>query len=119
MRTLPIFAALNGALAIIGGAFAAHGLDPVADAARIGWLKTASSYQLAHVLALLFAVEIKAPLLVTASFAAGIILFCYSLYILALGGPLWLGAITPLGGIAFILGWLALAFHLAKRNSGV
>jgi uncharacterized membrane protein YgdD (TMEM256/DUF423 family) len=117
MKALAIFAALNGALAVMAGAFAAHGLDPVSNAARIGWLKTASSYQLAHVLALLFATEIKAPLRVTAGFAAGIALFCYSLYAMALGGPLWLGAVTPLGGLAFIFGWLALAFYLAKRNS--
>jgi uncharacterized membrane protein YgdD (TMEM256/DUF423 family)/AcrR family transcriptional regulator len=81
------FAALNGALAVAGGAFAAHGLDPVADAQRIGWLKTASEYQVFHALAILANAALAGPRLAAWSFAAGIVFFSGALYGLALGGP--------------------------------
>ena len=53
-----------------------------------------------------------------AAFAVGIVLFCGSLYALALGAPHWIGAITPLGGVAFIVGWIALGVVLATRAAG-
>ena len=111
------FAALNGALAVAGGAFAAHALDPVADAQRIGWLRTASEYQMIHALAILANVALAGPSLADWSFCVGIVFFAGALYGLALQGPLWLGAVAPVGGAAFILGWLALAvFALRSRR---
>jgi uncharacterized membrane protein YgdD (TMEM256/DUF423 family) len=115
MQGLLIFAALNGALAVMGGAFAAHALDPVADAARIGWLKTAAEYQLIHALAMLAAASLGAPKCVLLAFAAGIVLFSGSLYLLAITGVKILGAITPLGGLCFIGGWLMLAWSFYRR----
>ncbi len=105
-----VFAALNGALAVMGGAFAAHGLDRVADAERIGWLKTAAEYQIAHALGLLTVSALGGPRLSSWCFSAGIVLFSGSLYLLAATGLEWLGAVTPVGGVCFIAGWLALAW---------
>ncbi len=116
MNALLIFAALNGALAVLGGAFAAHGLDPATDAARIGWLKPAAEYQLIHALAILAAAGLGAPRPVMAAFAAGIVLFSGSLYLMALTGAKILGAITPLGGLCFIAGWVMLAWFFWRRT---
>ncbi len=110
------FAALNGAMAVIGGAFAAHGLEPVADVQRIGWLKTASEYQMVHALAILANETLPGPRFASASFATGIVFFAGALYGLALQGPLWLGAVAPIGGMAFITGWLALAVFARKER---
>jgi uncharacterized membrane protein YgdD (TMEM256/DUF423 family) len=105
-----------GASAVLLGAFGAHALRGVLDpSAREIW-HTASQYHFWHALAL--AIACLAPLgrarrAALAAFAIGIVLFCGSLYALALGAPRWCGAITPLGGLAFIVGWVALglAFH--------
>ena len=110
------FAALNGAMAVMGGAFAAHGLEPVADARRIGWLKTASEYQITHALAILANEALKGPRFASASFSVGIVFFAGALYGLASHGPRWLGAVAPVGGIAFIVGWLALAVFALRRR---
>jgi uncharacterized membrane protein YgdD (TMEM256/DUF423 family) len=112
-----VVGALAGALSVIAGAFAAHGLDPRAEAKEIGWLHTGSQYQGLHGLAILAVAALKgagrlrAGLATVAQwlFLAGIILFPAALYGLALHGPRWLGAVAPVGGSAFILGWLALA----------
>jgi uncharacterized membrane protein YgdD (TMEM256/DUF423 family) len=99
------FAAVNGALAVIGGAFAAHGLDAVADAKRIAWLKTAAEYQLFHALAIIAVAALNGPRFSSWCFAIGIALFSGALYALAVTGVKWLGAVAPLGGLAFIAGW--------------
>jgi uncharacterized membrane protein YgdD (TMEM256/DUF423 family) len=112
-------AALSGALSVIVGAFAAHGLDPHTEAglqAR-GWLQTGSQYEAVHALAMLAvatlstAGRLSARLATWAQglFLAGSVFFPGALYALALGGPLWFGAVAPVGGLAFILGWLCLA----------
>ena len=114
------WAAVTGAgfalLAVIIGAFAAHGLKPVLDAYALGLIEIAARYQMYHALALLLvgAVSSSARLaprwmkLAAFAFGLGIVLFSGSLYILALSGIKWWGAVTPLGGLAFILGWGAL-----------
>ena len=112
-----VVAALIGVSSVAAGAFAAHGLNPVADAARIGWLRTGSLYAALHALALLatFALAAQGRLAQGWArgalwlFSAGAVLFPGALYGLALGGPRWLGAIAPFGGTALILGWLSLA----------
>lgn len=126
-RTLLALAAVNGFLAVALGAFGAHGLKsaPGMDEYRLGVWKTGTDYHLAHALALLF-VALLADRLPAASqgrarlvgwlFAAGIVIFSGSLYALTLTGVRALGAITPLGGVSFLLGWALLA-ALALRPS--
>ena len=116
-RPFLTLAATFGFLAVGLGAFGAHGLGKrfaeLSDgAARMDWWKTAAQYHLAHALALGLAAgllgETRAGRIACVSFALGIVLFSGSLYVLALTGARWLGAITPFGGLALLAGWLAL-----------
>jgi len=112
-------------LAVMIGAFAAHGLKSVLDTYSLGLFETAARYQMYHAMALLVVAVISiSPLfsprwLKFAAFAfiLGITLFSGSLYLLALSGIKWLGAITPLGGVAFIFGWLALIVATLKQTT--
>ena len=118
-------AALIGGISVVAGAFAAHGLDPVADAARIGWLKTGSLYAALHALAMLATAILAGDRRLAPGwertalwlFLLGAILFPGALYGLALGGPRWLGAVAPIGGTSLILGWLALAGAALMKRS--
>jgi uncharacterized membrane protein YgdD (TMEM256/DUF423 family) len=112
-----VAASLAAALAVALGAFGAHALRGALDERALALWHTATSYQFWHALALL-AVGVLARTRATPAlrfaaiaFAVGIVAFCASLYALALGAPRALGAVTPLGGLAFIAGWLALALH--------
>jgi uncharacterized membrane protein YgdD (TMEM256/DUF423 family) len=113
--------AIAGAAAVALGAFGAHALRSELDVAALSTWHTAVEYQFWHALALLACGVLARhredrPLRLAAfAFAAGIVVFCASLYALALGAPRWIGAITPIGGVAFIAGWLALALH-ARRT---
>lgn len=119
---LPI-AALNGALAVIAGAFAAHGLRGHLDATMLDVFQTGARYHLAHALAMALAAlalrdDAKASAILAARlFLAGIVLFCGSLYLLALTGVHALGFVTPFGGLAFIAGWIALALAGMKLKA--
>jgi uncharacterized membrane protein YgdD (TMEM256/DUF423 family) len=114
-------------LAVVLGAFAAHGLKAVLDAQQLVLFETASRYQMYHALALLVVgvLSIHAQFsrrmlkFAALAFILGIILFSGSLYLLALSGIRWLGAITPLGGIAFLVGWLATIVAALKSPPGV
>lgn len=113
MREFAAIGALFGALGVVLGAFGAHALRGVLDEAALRTWHTAVEYQLWHALALL-AVSLALPpsrwrRVSAFAFAIGIVLFSGSLYALALGAPHIVGAITPLGGVALIAGWLALA----------
>lgn len=114
-----ISAAVHGFLAVALGAFGAHGLKSklagLADGAdRMGWWQTASQYHLAHALA--FALCALAATRYPSAAAnasgwllhAGITIFSGTLYLMALTGTRWLGAITPIGGLCLLGGWLAL-----------
>lgn len=105
-------AALGG-LAVALGAFAAHGLQPRLDPARLETFETAVRYQFFHALALLACGLLGAhgyrTALAGSAFAAGIALFSGSLYGLAVLEWRWLGPVTPFGGAAFLVGWIALA----------
>lgn len=114
-------AGIVGALGVALGAFGAHGIEPRLEAvdqlALVETWNTAARYHLVHALALLgVAAHPGSPNLAGWLFVAGTVLFAGSLYtmagLVALGGPKigWLGAITPLGGLCFIAGWLVLAF---------
>jgi uncharacterized membrane protein YgdD (TMEM256/DUF423 family) len=125
IRAFGIAAAAFGAAAVVLGAFGAHALRSHLDAASLQIWHTAVEYQFWHALALL-AVAAIAPERASRwwrsagiGFAAGILLFSGSLYALALGAPHWIGAITPLGGLALIAGWilLAIAFCLGAAKS--
>ena len=120
-RVLSAGAAL-ALLAVVSGAFAAHGLKTILDAQQLALFETAARYQMYHALALLI-IGIMASLqqfsrtllkLAAFAFILGIFLFCGSLYLLALSGITWLGAITPLGGTAFLAGWLAMMIAALK-----
>lgn len=111
MSLLVLLAALSGALAVGAGAFGAHGAS--GDAAE--WLKTGGQYQLVHAVATLVAVQMRAT---GASwcFLIGGGVFAGTLYLMALGLPRWLGAITPIGGALLIVGWLWLAWHAVRAS---
>lgn len=105
MNWLVILAALSGALAVGAGAFGAHG----ASGAAAEWLRTGAHYQIVHALAALLAAQLGArgPGWL---FVAGGAVFAGTLYLMALGLPRWLGAVTPIGGVLLIAGWLWLAW---------
>jgi uncharacterized membrane protein YgdD (TMEM256/DUF423 family) len=113
-----VSAALSGILAVSLGAFGAHALRDRLDAHAMGVFETAVQYHFYHTLALL-AVAVLAlgspgtsTTLLRSSgslFLLGLLVFCGSLYLLSFSGIRWLGAITPLGGLAFIAGWACLA----------
>lgn len=115
IRALIVIAALLAAVAVVLGAFGAHALqERLSERALTTW-HTGVQYHFIHALALLLLAALWTHLATgwaTASavaFVLGILLFAGSLYALALGAPRVLGAIAPLGGTAFILGWLGLA----------
>jgi len=116
-------AAILGALAVGIGAFGAHGLKEIlAETGRAETFETAVKYHFYHSLAifligLLAIVKPEWKKLTTAAIlmVVGILIFSGSLYVLSLTGITWLGAITPLGGVAFIAGWV-LVFVAASKN---
>jgi uncharacterized membrane protein YgdD (TMEM256/DUF423 family) len=115
-------ASASGLLAVILAAFGAHGLKGRLDAAMLSAFETAVQYHFFHTLALLGLAALMQrlgdkPLLAASGylFMAGIVLFSGSLYLLALGGPRWLGPVTPIGGLGFMAGWLLL-FIAALRS---
>jgi uncharacterized membrane protein YgdD (TMEM256/DUF423 family) len=118
-------AAALGALAVMLGAFGAHGLRkallPLADGTvRLEWWQTAAQYHLTHALALglvaAVAADGRAGRVSCISFVVGITVFSGTLYVMALTGQRWLGAVTPLGGLALIVGWLSFAVAAWQRS---
>lgn len=122
MKYLLFVGALNSALAVMLGAFGAHGLKTRVDASLLEVWGTASQYHLYHALALLvvglLARQLGASGLLVAGWIlfAGMLIFSGSLYVLVLSGQKWLGAITPLGGLTLIVGWLWLAWSLLRTQ---
>jgi uncharacterized membrane protein YgdD (TMEM256/DUF423 family) len=110
--------ALSAALAVALGAFGAHALAGRLDARGLEIWHTAVQYQGLHALALvgfgLYRARFAGSDLAGWGFLAGSVLFSGSLYGLALGGPRFLGPITPLGGTAFLFGWLMLALQALR-----
>ena len=106
-------AALAGFFAVALGAFGAHGLKPVFDQnGTLAVWQTAALYHLVHAVVLLvLATRAEVPRVPFALFGAGIVIFSGSLYTLALTNVQWLGALTPLGGLCLLAGWLALAWQ--------
>ena len=103
-------------LAVVLGAFGAHALKSRLGAESLGWWQTAVQYQMWHALAVLGLglagrgwLRLPAWLLV-----AGALVFSGILYAMALGGPRWLGVVTPVGGLAMIAGWALLAWRASR-----
>jgi len=112
-------AALLGFLAVTLGAFGAHGLkDTLAQHDAVAIWEKAVFYHFIHAV-MLFVLGRRRPVESGPwlSFLAGIVLFSGSLYLLALTQARWLGAITPLGGVSFLVGWLWLALRAPKATS--
>ena len=108
-------AAANGLFAVAMGAFAAHGLKDRVSGDALGWIRTASDYQMWHGLALL-AISVSGGIegalkAAAVAFLIGIILFSGSLYLLALVGWRGFAWVTPLGGTALLLGWVLLLWY--------
>jgi uncharacterized membrane protein YgdD (TMEM256/DUF423 family) len=119
-RWLVFLGALNGLVAVAAGAFAAHGLKARLAPDLLAIFETGARYQMYHALALvligLAAAQRPTPLLGWSGGAmlAGIVIFSGSLYALALTGIRALGAVTPLGGVAFLVGWALLGWAALK-----
>ncbi|HXU87465.1 MAG TPA: DUF423 domain-containing protein [Methylomirabilota bacterium] len=112
---------VSAVVAVVLGAFGAHGLRARLVPDMLSTFEIGVRYQMYHALALL-AVGIllprsPSPALAVAGwlFVAGTVVFSGSLYVLAVTGQRWLGAVTPLGGAAFIAGWLVLAWAVSTR----
>jgi uncharacterized membrane protein YgdD (TMEM256/DUF423 family) len=110
-KALVAAGAINAGLAVAAGAFAAHGLRDRLEARALEIFETAARYQMYHALAMILAAVIATSGAKTAGwiFQVGIVVFSGSLYALALTDVKILGAITPLGGLAFLAGWAWLA----------
>ena len=121
-KTILKLAALLGILAVAIGAFGAHGLEFIlAQYGREATFETAVKYHFYHTLAIFLVGVLKSTgqenkLLVYSvyCFLTGILVFSGSLYVLSLTNASWLGAVTPIGGLAFIFGWIFLFFGSGK-----
>lgn len=121
-KTFLMIAAACGMFAVIIGAFGAHGLKHRLTVELMGVYQTAVQYHFYHSLALLAVGMLLLQYPNASAFQwsgrlmfAGIIIFSGSLYVMALTGIKWMGAITPLGGLALIAGWLALAIGVYQH----
>lgn len=126
-KTFLRLACISGALAVGIGAFGAHSLKEIVTAEKLAIYETGVRYHFYHTFALL-AVGIlmhfkknKAINYAGWAFLAGIVLFSGSLYLLAVNesmhlGLAWLGPITPIGGVLFIIGWIALIYSSYQKN---
>jgi uncharacterized membrane protein YgdD (TMEM256/DUF423 family) len=116
-----VLGSILGASGVALGAFGAHGLKSRVDPAMLAVFETAVRYHLTHALALLavaWAAERWPGSPATAAgwlFVAGIVIFSGSLYLMVLTGARWLGAVTPIGGLALIAGWCALALAALRH----
>jgi uncharacterized membrane protein YgdD (TMEM256/DUF423 family) len=124
IRTLVSAGALLGIFGVVAGTFAAHVLDKSLDPKSLNTFEVAVRYHMYHALATLCAAWAwtrwpgRLPLFAGWLFVAGTVLFSGSLYLLVATGVKWLGTVAPLGGSAFLIGWLMLALSpfMAKLN---
>ncbi|MEZ4268867.1 MAG: DUF423 domain-containing protein [Myxococcota bacterium] len=117
-RWYGVAGAILGAVGVAMGAFGAHGLRARVEARQLEIWDTAARYQLWHALALVLVGlwlargAVLSARVAGGAFLAGTLIFSGSLYLLVLTGRTWLGAITPIGGVLLIVGWVALAVAL-------
>jgi len=121
MKTFFALGAIFGFLAVAAGAFGAHALSARLAEDRLELFELAARYQMYHALALLavaFATERFGGTAPTAGWfmVAGIAVFCGTIYALAFGAPRWFGAITPIGGVCLLIGWLLLAWSVKAKG---
>lgn len=121
MKTFIVIGAVAMALGVILGAFGAHGLKNKLTPDLLAVYQTGVEYHLYHALGLILVGVLINQFPQVAGLhtggwllLAGIVIFSGSLYVLAISGIRWLGAITPIGGTAFIAGWLWIAWSLAR-----
>lgn len=122
MQVLLLLGSINMVISVLLGAFGAHALKKRLSAEMSAVYQTAVQYQMAHALGLILVgliantTAIQGSLVQTAGWFlfAGIILFCGSLYVLSLTGVKKLGAITPIGGLAFIVGWILVSVAIIQ-----
>ncbi|WP_394124534.1 DUF423 domain-containing protein [Psychrobacter nivimaris] len=116
-------AAINMAIAVALGAFGAHGLEGRVSIQQLEWWHTATLYLFVHALGLLLVgllIRLKYITQTTAwLLQIGIIIFAGSLYAMTLGAPRWFGAITPIGGVLMIAGWLWLVVSAFRLKDSV
>lgn len=124
MPNFLFLASLNLALAVALGAFGAHGLKARVSPEQLAWWQTGVDYHFWHALGLLGIglLLLQQPALSALRPAGwllqiGILVFCGSLYAMTLGAPRWFGAITPLGGLSFMAGWLLLAWAVSRLKA--
>lgn len=115
MNVWLLTASVLGAIGVVLGAFGAHGLRDRLTTDQLSSWETAVTYHLLHAvllaaLALSTGAGNRGVQLPSLLFIVGILLFSGSIYVLALGGPRWLGPVTPVGGLSLIAGWFALAW---------
>ncbi len=116
MHKTLFIAALNGLLVVLLGAFGAHALETRIPVDLLDTWNTSVQYHMFHTAALigLALLQREHPAhsglqIVSHLFVAGLVLFCGSLYVLALTGARWLGMVTPVGGVLFLAAWLQMA----------
>ena len=125
-RTILLVGTAMGMLAIILGAFGAHGLEKLVDAEAIDTFETGVKYQMYHALFLLFlglwnGIAVKAKKMVFTLVLLGVVLFSFSIYLLALNSLTSfdfkiIGFLTPIGGVLMISGWVVLAYKILKTK---
>lgn len=120
-RTAVLVAAIAAFLAVAAGTFGAHGLEGMRTADQVATWEIGVRYHMFHALAILACAGGIARLgrggrVAVPCFALGIVVFSGSLYALVLLQQRWLGAVTPIGGVAFLIGWAALAIGAARRD---
>lgn len=120
-RVFLMLGAISAGLGVAAGAFGAHALKERLSPEMLATFEVGVRYQMYHAFALFVVAWVlsrwPSSLVVTSgwAFVVGTLLFSGSLYVLTLSGVRWLGAITPLGGVAFLIGWGCLAW--AARNA--
>ena len=125
-RTILFAGTLLGMLAIILGAFGAHGLEKLVDAEAIDTFETGVKYQMYHALFFLFlglwgGIAVKTKKMVFILVLLGIVLFSFSIYLLALNSLTSfdltiIGFLTPIGGVFLIMGWIYLGYHILTQK---
>lgn len=114
--------ALFAATSVAAGAFGAHALKSILDPPMLAVYETAARYQMYHALGLFVVAWLVRETESTSAakagwlFCIGILLFSGSLYIVALAGIKWIGALTPLGGVSFIAGWTCVAWAVWRAG---
>jgi len=114
-----IIGSVFAGLGVVLGAFGAHVLEGIITPERLETFETGVRYQMYHSLAILFLATLMKTYqnltIIGWSWVIGIIIFSGSLYLLVLTDTSWLGAITPIGGVSFIVGWLLLAYRILQQ----